>query len=270
MDQVVKYWKQNDQPPLAPTPVIDCYGAKKRFDGVLKKSCELQSQCVWKKRISAAKTCRDCSVSPVASASADSLCLIGCSWCPCCFWSYLLCCLLATLPGVCPASFCVSYFTISFNININFIILSASVAGLSSWFCSSFQIISVSKFWFESFWFSFLTFFFLWLPVQPVNIQVMDSLFCPPVTHYKNRKNVIWLHTGYIRYLFYYTILSYSDSDAERFFHPHHIQEILKRKLFKYILNSFKVLGGKGAISSVDSIKDRCNYHDVTHWFVKC
>lgn len=151
-----------------------------------------------KKRISAAKTCRDCSVSPVASASADSLCLIGCSWCPCCFWSYLLCCLLATLPGVCPASFCVSYFTISFNININFIILSASVAGLSSWFCSSFQIISVSKFWFESFWFSFLTFFFLWLPVQPVNIQVMDSLFCPPVTHYKNRKNVIWLHTGYI------------------------------------------------------------------------
>lgn len=96
-----------------------------------------------KKRISAAKTCRDCSVSPVASASADSLCLIGCSWCPCCFWSYLLCCLLATLPGVCPASFCVSYFTISFNININFIILSASVAGLSSWFCSSFQIISV-------------------------------------------------------------------------------------------------------------------------------
>lgn len=98
--------------------------------------------------------------SPSLSASADSLCLIGCAWCPCCFWSYLLCCLLATLPGVCPASFCVSYFTISFNININFIILSASVAGLSSWFCSSFQIISVSKFWFESFWFSFLTFFF--------------------------------------------------------------------------------------------------------------
>lgn len=50
VDQVVKYWKQNYQPPFAPTPVIDCYGAKKRFDGVLKKSCELQSQCVWKKK----------------------------------------------------------------------------------------------------------------------------------------------------------------------------------------------------------------------------
>lgn len=65
-----------------------------------------------------------------------------------------------------------------------------------------------------------------------------------------------------VTYLFYYTILSYSDSERE-IFSPHHIQEILKRKLFKYI--ACKVLGGKGAISSVDSIKDRCSYHDVTH-----
>lgn len=218
-----------------------------------------------KKRISAAKTCRDCSVSPFASASADSLCLIGCSWCPCCFWSYLLCCLLATLPGVCPASFCVSYFTISFNININFIILSASVAGLSSWFCSSFQIISVSKFWFESFWFSILTFFFLWLPVQPVNIQVIQPRLPVLSTSHSLQEQK---KCNMVTYLFYYTILSYSDSDVERFFHPHHIQEILKRKPFKYI--ACKVLGGKGAISSVDGIKDRCSYHDVTHWFVKC